>query len=52
MFGSDPARGPHVIAFALDGITSADFLSAEQRRDIHCENAARFFRLDSGAGGR
>ena len=46
MFGSD-AAGPGALGPSIDGITSATFLSAAQRRAILCENGARFFRLTS-----
>lgn len=45
MFGSDQMVWPKTIEVALDAITSADFLSAEQKRDILYNNAARFLRL-------
>jgi uncharacterized protein len=44
MFGSD-AAGPGAVTEGLEGITSAAFLTASQRRDILCDNAARFYRL-------
>jgi predicted TIM-barrel fold metal-dependent hydrolase len=31
---------------AIEGIQSATFLTAEQKRDIFYNNAVRFFRLD------
>jgi hypothetical protein len=42
MFGSDFSNqvGP-----GIDAILAADFLSAEQKADILCDNAARFLRL-------
>jgi uncharacterized protein len=46
MYGSDQAVWPAIIPYAIDGIESADFLSAEQKRDIFCNNAARFLRLE------
>jgi Amidohydrolase len=48
MFGSDfpDQAGP-----GIDAILAADFLSAEQRADILCNNAARFLRLDSSLCG-
>ncbi len=45
MFGSDQMVWPKTIEVALDAITSADFLSEEQKRDILYNNAARFLRL-------
>ncbi len=44
MFGSD-AAGPGAVGPSIEGITSAAFLTHEQKRAILCENAARFFRL-------
>ena len=45
MFGSDQMVWPGVIERAIDRIEGADFLSAEQKRDIFDNNAARFLRL-------
>ncbi len=45
MFGSDQMVWPGVIERAIDRVEGADFLSAEQKRDIFYNNAARFFRL-------
>jgi hypothetical protein len=45
MFGSDQMRWPEAIAWAIDAIESADFLTEEQKRDIYYNNAARFLRL-------
>jgi predicted TIM-barrel fold metal-dependent hydrolase len=36
---------PHAIEVAIDTIEEADFLTAEQKRDIFYNNAARFLRL-------
>jgi uncharacterized protein len=44
MFGSD---FPDQLGPGIDAILGADFLSAEQKSDILCRNAARFLRLDS-----
>ena len=46
MFGSDQLIWPQTIAIAIENIESADFLTAEQKRDIFYNNAARFLRLD------
>lgn len=45
MFGSDQMQWPETIGRAVDGIESATFLSAAQKRDILYNNAARFLRL-------
>lgn len=45
MFGSDQMNWPGAIERAIEGIESATFLSAEQKRDILYNNAARFLRL-------
>lgn len=45
MFGSDQMIWPQIIDVAINGIESAPFLSAEQKRDIFYNNAARFLRL-------
>ncbi len=46
MFGSDQMIWPQGIGLAIESIESADFLTAEQKRDIFYNNAARFLRLD------
>jgi predicted TIM-barrel fold metal-dependent hydrolase len=45
MFGSDQMTWPDAIGIAVEAIDKADFLSAEQNRDILYNNAARFLRL-------
>jgi uncharacterized protein len=45
LFGSDQMIWPGTIEIAIQNVESAKFLSAEQRRDIFFNNAARFFRL-------
>lgn len=45
MFGSDQIAWPDNIGLAAKAIEEADFLSAEQKRDILYNNAARFLRL-------
>jgi uncharacterized protein len=45
MFGSDQMTWPDGIGIAIEWIERADFLSAEQKRDILYNNAARFLRL-------
>ena len=46
MFGSDQMVWPrHRSRVAIASITEADFLTAEQKRDILYNNAARFLRL-------
>jgi uncharacterized protein len=47
MFGSDQTLWPEALAVAIEGVESADFLSAPQKRDIFFNNAARFLRLDA-----
>lgn len=47
MFGSDQMMWPQAFAKAIESIESAPFLTAEQKRDIFYNNAARFLRLDS-----
>lgn len=46
MFGSDEMRWADSIEMAIDGIESAKFLTEEQKRDIFCNNAARFMRWE------
>ncbi len=45
MFGSDQMTWPDAIGLAVKAIDKADFLSANQKRDILYNNAARFLRL-------
>jgi predicted TIM-barrel fold metal-dependent hydrolase len=45
MFGSD-AAGSGAVTAGIEGIISAAFLTSAQQRDILCDNAARFYRLD------
>lgn len=46
MFGSDAGPRPHAILRAIRHVELAAFLTAEQRRDLFYNNAARFFRLE------
>ena len=46
MFGSDQMNWPQAIDAAIEGITSAKFLTPQQRQDILYNNAARFLRLN------
>jgi predicted TIM-barrel fold metal-dependent hydrolase len=45
MFGSDQMVWPGAMEVAIGNVESANFLSAEQKRDIFYNNAARFLRL-------
>ncbi len=45
MFGSDQMRWPQKIGTGIEAIEQAPFLTAEQKRDILYNNAARFLRL-------
>lgn len=45
MFGSDVGASLDAIAFAIERIESAPFLSAAEKRDIFYCNAVRFFRF-------
>ena len=45
MFGSDQMVWPDSLPIAIAAIQEADFLTAEQKRDIFYNNAARFLRL-------
>jgi hypothetical protein len=49
MFGSDQMIWPETLPVAIEAIEVATFLSAEQKRDILHNNAARFLRLTPGA---
>jgi predicted TIM-barrel fold metal-dependent hydrolase len=46
MFGSDQMIWPDAIGLAIEGIESAKFLTAGQKRDIFYNNAARFLKLE------
>ena len=46
MFGSDQMVWPDAIGLAIEGVDSAKFLTAIQKRDIFYNNAARFLKLD------
>jgi predicted TIM-barrel fold metal-dependent hydrolase len=45
LFGSDAMVWPRTIEVAIQSIESAEFLTAEQKRDIFYNNAVRFLRL-------
>ncbi len=45
MFGSDQMIWTEAVDAAIEGIETAGFLSAQQKRDIFYNNAARFLRL-------
>jgi predicted TIM-barrel fold metal-dependent hydrolase len=45
MFGSDQMVWPETLETAIDSIEQATFLTAEQKRDIFYNNAARFLKL-------
>lgn len=49
MFGSDQMEWPETIGFGIERIESAAYLTAEQKRDIFYNNAARFLKLDANA---
>jgi hypothetical protein len=49
MFGSDHMYWPQGIGLAVEGVESATFLTAAQKRDIFYGNAVRFFRLEPSA---
>lgn len=52
MFGSDQMVWPEAIGKAIETIENADYLTAEQKRDIFYNNAARFLRLDAATQAR
>jgi uncharacterized protein len=45
LFGSDQMVWPDALEVAIEAIETAEFLTAEQKRDILYHNAARFLRL-------
>lgn len=47
MFGSDQMVWPEAFPRAIEAIEAADFLTLEQKRDIFCNNAAKFLRLQA-----
>lgn len=51
LFGSDQMIWPDAIGLAIEGVDSAPFLSAEQKRKIFHDNAARFLGLEEPEGG-
>lgn len=49
MYGSDHAIWPDLIDRAIEGVETAAFLTADEKRDIFYNNAARFLRLEAAA---
>ncbi len=49
MYGTDQLGWPKLMTYSISIIQNADYLSAEQKRDILYNNAARFLRLDTSA---
>ena len=47
MFGTDQLEWPKLMAYSISIIQNADYLTAEEKRDILYNNAARFLRLDT-----
>jgi uncharacterized protein len=47
LFGSDQMYWPDAIGMAVDAIDSATFLTADAKRDIFYNNAARFLKLEA-----
>ncbi|MBS1802962.1 MAG: amidohydrolase family protein [Acidobacteria bacterium] len=45
MFGTDQMYWPEGIAMAVEAVTSAPFLSRDEKRDIFYNNAAKFYKL-------
>jgi predicted TIM-barrel fold metal-dependent hydrolase len=50
MFGSDQMYWPEGVGLAIEGIESAKFLTAAEKRDIFYNNAVRFLKLDKAGG--
>jgi predicted TIM-barrel fold metal-dependent hydrolase len=50
MFGTDQLLWPKLMAYSISVIQNADYLTAQQKRDILYNNAARFLRLDTAQG--
>lgn len=51
MFGSDQMQWPQSIGMGIERIESAPFLGESQKRDILCNNAARFFKFEPSVCG-
>ncbi len=47
MFGTDQLLWPKLMAYSISVIQNADYLTAQEKRDILYNNAARFLRLDT-----
>ena len=45
MFGTDQMEWPKLMSYSISIIQNADYLTAEQKRDILYNNAARFLRI-------
>ena len=52
MFGSDQMEWPETIGLAIEAVERADFLTADQKRDIFYNNAVRFLRLDGSVSAK
>ena len=50
MFGTDQLLWPKLMAYSISIIQNADYLTAQQKRDILYNNAAWFLRIDTGQG--
>ena len=46
MFGSDQMMWPQALGKSIDAVQSASFLTAQQKRDIFYNTAARFLRIE------
>ena len=52
MFGTDQMYWPEGIGLAIEGIESAPFLTAAEKRDIFYNNAVRFLKLEETGGSK
>ncbi len=52
LFGSDQMYWPEGIGLAVEGVESAAFLTATDKRDIFYNNAVRFLKLDEKSPGK
>jgi predicted TIM-barrel fold metal-dependent hydrolase len=50
MFATDQLLWPRLMAYSISIIQNADYLTAQQKRAILYNNAARFSRFDTGKG--
>jgi predicted TIM-barrel fold metal-dependent hydrolase len=50
MFGTDQLLLPKLVTYSISIVQNANYRISQQKRDILYNNAARFFRIDTGQG--